>query len=354
MEHESILKKLYQKKCGYGALCILAFFVMIAIFAEFFAPYDFEKEDRTNPYQPPSKIHIFDETGSTHLPFVYKRRNYLNQYRERVYENITCTRYPVRLFHSGDPYRLWGMFPCTLHLFGVDESVGLHLFGSDNRGRDLLSRIIMGSRISLSIGVIGVFISLMLGTLIGGISGYFGGKIDSSIMRIAEFFMMVPTFYLLLAIRSSLPPHLSSFQVYLLVTCLLSLIGWAGLARILRGMVIALREQEYVLASRLLGSSHLFIIFRHILPHTFSYLLVVVSVAIPGYILAESALSMLGLGIQEPFVSWGMLLSDALSVTQLRYHIWLLAPGMVIFIVVLCFNILGDTFRDILDPKHIR
>jgi peptide/nickel transport system permease protein len=350
---DSLWRRLCTRPGGLCALCVLVLFGLISIGAEFFAPYDYEAENRSAPYAPPSVIHFLDENGHLSFPFVYRRRPYLNEYRERVYEEIKSEPFPIRFFHVGDPYELWGIMPSSIHLFGADGAP-IHVLGTDNRGRDLLSRIIIGSRISLSIGFVGVTISLFFGTLIGGISGYCSGAVDAVLMRIAEFFMMVPTFYLLLAIRGALPAHVSSLHVYFFVICILSLIGWAGLARVIRGMVLSLRTHEYVLAARLMGVSHLRIVFSHILPHTFSYLLVVVSVGIPGYILAESALSMLGIGVQEPFVSWGMLLADALSITQLRYHWWSLAPGCVIFIVILCFNVLGDALRDVLDPKGAR
>jgi len=350
MEEKTLFQKLYKRKIGYSSLCVMALLLFFALFAEFFAPYHYETEDRMNPYQPPSRIHIIDQQGKVTWPYVFETSNKLNEYRERIYAEVTDMKYSIRFFVRGDAYKMWGVLPCNIHFVGVEKPGSLYFLGTDNRGRDLLSRILIGARISLSIGIIGVAISLVFGVLIGGISGYFGGKIDACVMRTAEFFMMIPTFYLLLAIRSSLPSHLTSFQVYFLVTCILSVIGWAGLARIIRGMVLTLREREYVQASRLLGASHLSIIVKHIVPHTLSYILVVVSVSVPGYILAESALSMLGLGIQEPFVSWGMLLAESMSITQLRFHPWMLWPGVCIFLTVLACNILGDSLRDCLDP----
>ncbi len=346
-----MMKTILQKKSALCALIVLGVLLLLTLFAEFLSPYYFDAEDRDNPYQPPTRLHFMDKDGNFHfIPFVYKYSNYLNDNYERIYVEDTSERFPIKIFHKGDKYMFWGLFEWDRHLFGVSEGAKIHLFGTDLRGRDLLSRIFMGARISLSIGIIGVFISMVFGTLIGGVAGYFGGRTDQVIMRLAELFMMIPTFYLLLAIRSSLPAHLTSFQVYFLVTCILSVIGWAGLARIIRGMVLSIKERDFVLAARLLGTSHLKVITRHILPHTASYLLVVISVSIPGYILAESALSFLGLGIQEPVVSWGMLLSEALSITQLKFHAWVLIPGFFIFITIFSFNILGDALRDVSDP----
>ena len=351
MKTTSLFKRLRCKKGALGAIIVLASLVCITLFAEFLAPYHYDKEDRANPYQPPTRLHFFDHDGSFHfIPFVYVYTNHLNDYYERIYEEDKTKRYALTFFPKGDNYTFWGLVSWNRHLFGVEEGADIHLCGTDVRGRDLLSRIFIGARISLSIGIIGVFISMVFGTLISGVAGYFGGRVDQIIMRCAELFMMIPTFYLLLAIRSALPSHLSSFQVYFLVTCILSVIGWAGLARIIRGMVFSIKEQDFICAARLLGTSHLKIITRHILPHTASYLLVVISVAIPGYILAESALSFLGLGIQEPIVSWGMLLSESLSIAQLKFHPWILIPGLFIFITIFCFNVLGDALRDVFDP----
>ncbi|MFH1383338.1 MAG: ABC transporter permease, partial [Candidatus Omnitrophota bacterium] len=324
---------------------------VITVFAEFIAPYDYDEDNRENPYQPPTKIHCIDAGGRFHfIPFVYTSDKYLSENYERIYTESTAKHYSLRLFPKGDAYHLWGVIKWDRHLFGVGESAKMYLCGTDARGRDLFSRIVHGGRISLSIGIIGVFIAMVLGTIIGGLAGYFGGIVDQCIMRCAELFMMIPSFYLLLAIRASLPPDLSSAHVYFFVTCLLSLIGWAGLARIIRGMVLSLKEQDFVLAARLLGTNHFNVIVKHLLPHTTSYLLVAMSISIPGYILAESALSLLGLGIQEPFVSWGMLLSDALSIAQLKFHVWMLFPGVFIFITVFCCNVLGDSLRDVMDP----
>jgi len=349
----SVLQKLSKNKVAIGALFILSVLVLLTIGAECIAPYHFDADDRVNPYHPPTKLHFYNEGQIHFIPFVHAYTSNLNDFHQRVYTEDISKKYPLKLFVHGQSYRLWGLFESDIHLFGVAAPATIHLFGTDGRGRDLFARIVMGGRISFSIGIVGVIIAMVLGTIIGGIAGYFGGKIDQIIMRFAELFMMIPTFYLLLAIRSSLPPHLSSFQVYLLVTCILSCIGWASLARVIRGMVLTLREQDYVQVARLMGSSHLSIIVRHILPHTTSYLLVVISIAIPGYILAESGLSFLGLGIQEPFVSWGMLLSEAVSITQLKFHPWVLMPGMFLFVTILSFNVLGDALRDILDP-HVQ
>jgi peptide/nickel transport system permease protein len=229
----------------------------------------------------------------------------------------------------------------------------LYLLGADARGRDLLSRLLYGSRVSLTIGLVGVAITFVLGMLVGGISGYFGGRTDVVLMRACEMFMMIPGFYLMLALRSALPPEMSSVEVYVLLVAIMSFIGWAGFARVVRGMVLSIRNREYVLAAQASGASHLTIILRHVLPNTLSYAIVALTLSIPGYILGESALSLLGLGIQDPHASWGNLLKEAMDVAQIKFHPWILLPGLCIFVTVMAYNFLGDGLRDAFDPRGL-
>jgi peptide/nickel transport system permease protein len=273
-----------------------------------------------------------------------------NEFHRRIYEIDKSVKSSIRFFVKGDKYKLFGIIPSRYHLFGVDSTVRFYLWGADSRGRDLFTRILWGSRISLSIGLIGVFISLSLGLLVGGISGYYSGKLDNIIMRVCEMIMMVPGFYLMLALRSAFPVNLSSLQVYLLIVFIFAFIGWPGMARVIRGLSLSLREREYVLAAKALGLSDAYIIIKHILPHTLSYTIVVATISIPGYILGESGLSFIGLGIMDPVPSWGNLLSDAMGIAQIRFHPWILLPGLFIFITVMAFNLLGDALRDALDP----
>jgi peptide/nickel transport system permease protein len=254
---------------------------------------------------------------------------------------------------KGDKYRLFGLFEKDLHLFGVEEPARLYLMGADSRGRDLFSRILYGGRVSLSIGLVGCAITFILGMMIGGISGYLGGRIDNLIMRICEMVMMIPGFYLMLALRAAFPPELSSWEVYLLIVVILSLIGWAGMARVVRGMALSIREHDFTLAAKAQGASSLWIIYHHILPNLFSYAIISLTLSIPGYILGESALSLLGLGIQDPYASWGNLLAEAMNIAEIRFHPWVLIPGLFIFITVMAFNFLGDGLRDAFDPKTV-
>lgn len=334
-----------------AVLCgiVLISLYLAAAFADFLSPYSFKSEDRSLSYAPPSQIHLMHE-GQFIGPFIYPVVLSFNEYRARIYSEDVSTPYPLQWFVRGDEYTFLGLFKTDLHLFGVDSPARLFLMGADSRGRDLFSRILYGARVSLSIGLIGVAISFTFGLLIGGIAGYFGGKVDSVLMRVCEMFMMVPGFYLLLALRAAVPDDFNSVQVYFAIVIILSFIGWASLARIIRGMCLSLRERDYVLAAKTMGMSDLRIIITHILPHTLSYSIFAIMLSIPGYILGESALSLIGLGIQDPYASWGNLLSDAMSIVRIQFAPWILWPAFYIFITVICFNIIGDALRDALDP----
>ncbi|MCM8769391.1 MAG: ABC transporter permease, partial [Candidatus Omnitrophica bacterium] len=241
----------------------------------------------------------------------------------------------------------------TRSILGAKPPGKVFLLGTDIHGRDVFSRTIHGARISLSIGLVGVSVSFFFGLLIGGISGYFGGHLDTVLMRLVEIIMTFPSFYLLLALRAAFKPNISSIQLYLLIVVIMSLIGWASLARIIRGIVLSLREEEFVMASRALGLSSFRIITRHILPNTFSYTVTALTLSVPGYILGESTLSLLGLGIQEPYASWGNMLSVCVgNLRILTLAPWMLTPGFCIFLTVICFNFLGDGLREVLDPKN--
>ncbi|MFC1632187.1 ABC transporter permease [Candidatus Omnitrophota bacterium] len=346
------LRKLRQNPLAIIGFSVLVCLYFSAIFADFLAPYHYDNEQRANSYNPPTRLRFIDAAGKIHLrPFVYICAAQFDKFYRRVYTVDRNKVYPLKFFVRGDEYKFLGLFPSRLHLFGVDAPGRIYLLGADSRGRDLFSRILFGARVSLSIGLAGVAITFVIGSIIGGISGYFGGKIDNLIMRACEMIMMIPGFYLMLALRAAFPPQLSSLQVYFLIVVIMSFIGWASLARVVRGMALSIREKEYVLAARALGASPLTIIARHVLPNTLSYIIVALSLSIPGYILGESALSLLGLGIQDPHASWGNLLTEAMAVAQIKFHPWILIPGVFIFITVMAFNFLGDGLRDALDPQ---
>jgi peptide/nickel transport system permease protein len=331
-----------------GWLLLLLYFS--ALFAPMIAPYHYQTEKRAFSYAPPAKIHIVDENGKLSRPFIYERSYQFNQFYKKIYSQNKIVKFPIKFFVKGDSYKFFGFFKTNFHLFGVDSPAYLNILGTDSRGRDIFSRIIYGSQISLSVGLVGVFVALLLGVFIGGISGYFGGRTDNTLMRFTEIIMVIPSFYLMLSLRSMFSYSLSSLQIYFIIVFIMSFIGWPGLARVVRGMAISLRQREYVLASRALGASHFQTIKKHIIPHTLSYLIVSVSISIPGYILGESALSLLGLGIQDPYASWGNMLSESMAISQIRLHPWILIPGFFIFITVMAFNLLGDGLRDAFDP----
>jgi len=346
---KEILYYIKKNRFAYTSLYVLGILYFLAIFADFISPYPFDLQHRDTPYHPPTQIHFFDREGKFHLrPFVYGYKLVDPVFKN--YEIDYSKKYPIYLFVKGEKHYLFGIIPTDIHLFGVNEGK-IFLFGADHLGRDIFSRLLYGGRVSLSIGLVGVLVSFTIGAIIGGISGYFGGRIDNILMRISEIVMSFPGFYLMLALRAVFPITLSSVQVYFLIVIILSFIGWAGLARVVRGMVLSIREQEFVLAAKSYGTSSLRIITRHIIPNTFSYLLIAATLSIPGYILGESALSLLGLGIQEPYASWGNMLASARSISAISQYPWILAPGIAIFITILAFNLLGDALRDALDPK---
>ena len=346
-------RKLRRHGLAIAAFWLLVFLYSSAIFAGFIAPYHYDHEQRSLSYVPPAKIHIIGKEGRLQRPFIYKRAFEFDQFYNRIYKEDQSKRYPIKFFTKGDAYHILWLVKTDLHLFGVGGEARIYLWGADSRGRDIFSRIFYGGQISLSIGFVGVVIALLLGLFFGGISGYFKGKTDTVIMRVCEVIMMIPGFYLMLSLRSIFSYSLTSLQIYFAIVCIMSFIGWPGLARVVRGMALSLREREFVLAAQALGVSHTKIIWRHIIPHTFSYLVVAVSLSIPGYILGESALSLLGLGIQDPYASWGNLLSESMAIAQIKFHPWILIPGVFIFITVMAFNLLGDGLRDVFDPKAI-
>ena len=335
-----------------GAVIVLLFYLG-AIFCEFLAPYDPNKYEKTLTFVPVQRVHVFRD-GRLQWPFVYglDRQRDPETYVIR-YQPDTAKVYPIHFFVHGESYSLFGLFDTDVHLFGLGPEAGnyrLYLLGTDRLGRDMLSRVLYGSRISLSIGLIGVFISFAIGILAGGFSGYFGGTLDVIVQRLIEFLRSIPTIPLWMALSASLPREWSTVQRYFAIVVLLSLIGWTGLARVVRGRFLAVREEDYVMAARLQGASELRIILRHMLPSFLSYIIASLTLAIPGMILGETALSFLGLGLRPPTISWGVLLQEAQNLQTVALAPWLLIPGLFVVVAILSFNFMGDGLRDAADP----
>ena len=349
---KDLIKQLWKDKFARVALVVLGVIYFALLFADFIAPYTKDFSDRTMAYVPPSKIFTIDENGKFSKPYTYNyKREFDAQELKIVYTLDRSQKHYVKFFAKGQKYKFLGVIPMKRHLVTTDESGRLYLLGTDINGRDVFSRILFGGRISMTIGFLALFVLFPIGLLYGGIAGYFGGKTDMIMMRFAEAVMSIPSFYLLIILASILPSGMTSVQRFMLIVVILALIGWAGFARVVRGMVLSIKNQEYIQAAKSIGASRLRIIVKHILPQTTSFVIVAMTLSVPSYILSESGLSFLGLGIQQPDASWGNMLKEAQEYTNIIYRPWLLTPGFLIFIAVLAFNLIGDTIRDILDPK---
>ena len=351
-QRQLIWRKFRRHRLAMFSLMIVIFLYSIAIFAEFYAINDHHQRHVKYAKAPPHTLHFVDEDGNFHLvPFIYEMKQELDMDTlQRNYTEITSKRYPLRFFVQGKPYKLIGLIETNIHLIGVDEPAVYFPFGTDELGRDLYSRTMHAARISLSIGFMGVVISFGLGCLIGGISGYFGGTVDLVIQRIIEFIISIPQIPLWMALAAALPPEWSSTQVYFGITVVLAMVGWTTLARAVRGKLLELREADFVMAARISNMGDIDIIVKHLLPSFASFLIVVLSLSVPGMILAETALSFLQIGIRPPAVSWGVLLQDAQNVRSLSQSPWMLIPGLFVIVTVLAFNFLGDGLRDAADP----
>lgn len=351
-QSQLIIRKFKKHKLALIGLVMLTIFYIVAIFCEFFAPQDMTKRDVDKISAPPTKIHFIDQEGKFSLrPFVYET-DYVEDPEtwEKVYVENKEVKHYLRFFVKGDKYKLLGFIPGDRHFIGTEEEGRFFLFGTDTSGRDLFSRILHAMRISLLTGLAGVTFTFVLGCFFGGISGYYGGRIDNIIQRVIEFLMSMPSIPLWMALAAAFPKTWSALQTYFAITIILSLIGWCELARIVRGKILELREEDFVMSARVSGASNLYIIMKHLLPSFASYLIVNITMAIPGMILGETSLSFLGIGLRAPIVSLGVLLKDAQSISTIALQPWLLIPGIFIVFIVLAFNFVGDGLRDAADP----
>jgi len=341
--------KFKKHKIALVALPIILLLYLGAAFAEFLSPVTADKTHSDYKNCPPQSIRIYDENEGFCAPFVYglNRTTDLATFT-RVYEADKSLRYPVKFFSHGEPYKLWGLIPGDIHLFSCDGP--MFLIGTDGLGRDMLSRVIYGSRISLSIGLAGVVFTFVFGLLLGGISGYVGGWVDSLIQRLIELLMCIPPIPLWMTLAASLPRDWSTTKTYLGIVVVMSLVNWTGLARVVRGMILAYRGEDFVLAARISGAKGSYIMGRHLLPTMTSFIIVHLTMAIPGSIVAETLLSFLGLGLRPPVVSWGVIMQNANNLPTIAGQPWLLLPLAWLVLASLCFNFVGDGLRDAADP----
>jgi len=334
------------------ALCLLIPSYLSIVITEFLAPYDLHSRHTDFIFSPPQEVHFFDN-GKFIGPFVYSLDMNLNMDTlTREYSENTTRPQPIRFFCSGDEYKFWGLIPANKHLICPPEGGEMFLLGTDRLGRDMASRLLYGGRVSLTVGILGITVSFVLGLFFGGLAGYLGGWVDYAIQRMIEVIRSLPELPMWLALSAALPVTWSPILVYFGITLILGLLDWPGLARAVRSKLLALREEDYCVAAQLMGAKPKRIIARHLLPNFMSHLIASATLSIPSMILAETALSFLGLGLRPPVTSWGVLLSEAQNIEAVALYPWLLLPMVPVIIIVLGFNYLGDGLRDAVDPHE--
>jgi peptide/nickel transport system permease protein len=327
------------------AIGFLAVLHVLVIFAGFIAPYNYGSQDRLLPFAPPARVHLVDCEGKLHpRPFIYQSKD--SEFGLSQYAEDCSRRFPVRFFVSGEDYMLFGLVHSSLHLFGVDAPARIYLLGTDGFGRDQFSRLLYGGQVSLFAGIMAAILALLAGSLVGAIAGLYGGLTDTVAMRLAEIAIAVPSFYLLLAIRAFLPLRLAPVAAFFLVVAVIGFLNWSKPARLVRGVVLSGRERAFVLAARGFGASRTYLLRRHLMPMTSGVLLTQMAVLVPQFILAEVVLSFLGLGIGEPFPSWGNMLAHAQQYHVLVSYWWMLLPGLAPVPVFLAYHSLAETLQE--------
>ncbi|MBN1890854.1 MAG: ABC transporter permease [Thermoflexales bacterium] len=343
--------KFRKHKLALISAVIVILIYLVALLVEVLAPFPSDRTDSKFLYAPPQTLHLFDEQGQF-APYVNGYTSKVEPVAlRRVFIVDPSTKIPLGFFVKGYSYKLLGLIPMDRHLIGpLDKDQPVYLLGADRLGRDLLSRLIAGTRVSMSIGLIGVLLSLVLGILLGGLSGYYGGWVDNLIQRTIDFLRSIPSIPLWMGLAAALPLNWPPDRVYFAITVILSLIGWTSLARVVRGRFLSLREEDFIMAARLDGQSELGIILFQMLPAFTSHIIAAITLAIPGMILSETALSFLGLGLRDPVVSWGVLLQESQDIRAIATAPWLLIPALAVVLSVLTLNFLGDGLRDAADP----
>jgi peptide/nickel transport system permease protein len=336
-----------------GGIIILILY-LVAIFSEPIAVYDPKDYSRVHTYAPPQRVRFVHNGRFQLRPFVYRLDGKRNPESMRMEFTVnTDVQYPLKFLAGGNPYKMWGLWEGSFHLVTFEDTDGegtLFLLGTDRMGRDVWSRIMYGARTSMSIGLVGVFMTFAFGITIGGFSGYYGGLFDAVVQRVIEFIRSIPSIPLWMSLSASLPVDWKPTQVYFAISIILSVLNWTGLARVVRSQFLALREEDFVMAAQLAGASEPRIVFRHLVPAFLSHIIASITVSVPGVILAETSLSFLGLGIRPPAISWGVLLQESMNLRAVATAPWVMAPGLFVVMVVLSYQFLGDGLRDAADP----